>query len=53
MPNTPAQLGRGMTVWYATPEVTEKQRDQARVLLGAWGMELRSTTRSWWPWRPR
>ena len=20
MPNTPAQLGQGMTVWYATPE---------------------------------
>jgi pyrroline-5-carboxylate reductase len=40
MPNTPAQLGRGMTVWYATPEVTETQRDQARVLLGSLGVEL-------------
>jgi pyrroline-5-carboxylate reductase len=40
MPNTPAQLGRGMTVWYATPEVTETQRDQARVLLGALGEQL-------------
>jgi pyrroline-5-carboxylate reductase len=40
MPNTPAQLGRGMTVWYATPEVTETQRDQARVLLGSLGMQL-------------
>jgi pyrroline-5-carboxylate reductase len=40
MPNTPAQLGRGMTVWYATPEVTDVQRDQARVLLGSLGMQL-------------
>jgi pyrroline-5-carboxylate reductase len=40
MPNTPAQLGRGMTVWYATPEVSESQRDQARVLLASLGVEL-------------
>jgi pyrroline-5-carboxylate reductase len=40
MPNTPAQLGRGMTVWYATPEVTETQREQAKVLLGALGEQL-------------
>jgi pyrroline-5-carboxylate reductase len=40
MPNTPAQLGRGMTVWYATPEVTETQRQQARVLLASLGEQL-------------
>jgi pyrroline-5-carboxylate reductase len=40
MPNTPAQLGRGMTVWYATPEVTATQREQARVLLASLGVEL-------------
>ena len=40
MPNTPAQIGRGMTVWYPTPEVTEEQCDQARVLLRALGSEL-------------
>ena len=40
MPNTPAQLGRGMTVWYATPEVTEGQRAQAAALLGSLGAEL-------------
>jgi pyrroline-5-carboxylate reductase len=40
MPNTPAQLGRGMTVWYATPEVSEAQVAQARVLLGSLGMQL-------------
>ena len=40
MPNTPAQIGRGMTVWYATPEVTELQQNQARVLLRALGTDL-------------
>jgi pyrroline-5-carboxylate reductase len=40
MPNTPAQLGRGMTVWYATPQVTEQQRQQAHVLLGSLGSEM-------------
>ncbi len=40
MPNTPAQLGRGMTVWYATPSVTDAQREQARVLVGALGAQL-------------
>jgi pyrroline-5-carboxylate reductase len=40
MPNTPAQLGRGMTVWYATPEVTATQRAQAGTLLGSLGKEL-------------
>jgi pyrroline-5-carboxylate reductase len=40
MPNTPAQIGRGMTVWYATPEVSEEQIDQAKVLLRALGAEL-------------
>jgi pyrroline-5-carboxylate reductase len=40
MPNTPAQLGRGVTVWYATPEVTDTQRQQTRVLLGSLGSEM-------------
>ena len=40
MPNTPAQLGRGMTVWYAMPEVTSAQRAQAATLLGSLGKEL-------------
>ena len=40
MPNTPAQIGRGMTVWYPTPSVTDLQCDQARVLLQALGTEL-------------
>ena len=40
MPNTPARLGKGMTVWYATPETTEEQRAQAAALLGALGVQL-------------
>jgi pyrroline-5-carboxylate reductase len=41
MPNTPAQLGKGMTVWYATLQVSELQRAQTAELLGALGKELR------------
>ena len=40
MPNTPARLGKGMTVWYATPETTDDQRAQAAALLGALGVQL-------------
>ena len=40
MPNTPARLGKGMTVWFATPEVTAEQRAQAGELLGALGSQL-------------
>ncbi|HEX8938735.1 MAG TPA: pyrroline-5-carboxylate reductase [Candidatus Limnocylindrales bacterium] len=40
MPNTPARIGKGMTVWYATPETTPEQRAQASALLHALGTEL-------------
>jgi len=40
MPNTPGQIGRGMTVWTATPEVDELGRRQAQAILGALGREL-------------
>ena len=40
MPNTPARLGRGMTVWYPTPATTAEQREQARALLRALGREI-------------
>jgi pyrroline-5-carboxylate reductase len=40
MPNTPAQLGRGMTVWYATPQTSAAQREQAASLLGALGAQI-------------
>jgi len=40
MPNTPAQIGEGMTVWTATSEVTELQRGWAGSILGAMGREI-------------
>jgi pyrroline-5-carboxylate reductase len=40
MPNTPAQIGEGMTVWAASPEVNEQQRGWAKTILGAAGKEL-------------
>lgn len=40
MPNTPAQIGVGMNIWYATPETTPLHRQQASALLGALGREL-------------
>jgi pyrroline-5-carboxylate reductase len=40
MPNTPAQIGEGMTVWTAAEAVTETQRGWARTILGSLGREL-------------
>ena len=40
MPNTPARLGKGVTVWYATPETTAEQREQAAFLLAALGVQI-------------
>ncbi|MBN1976278.1 MAG: pyrroline-5-carboxylate reductase [Anaerolineae bacterium] len=40
MPNTPAQIGEGMTVWTASPAVTEAQRAQAQAILQTMGLEL-------------
>lgn len=40
MPNTPAQIGEGMNVWTATPEVDAEQRERMRLVLGALGEEL-------------
>jgi pyrroline-5-carboxylate reductase len=40
MPNTPAQVGEGMTVWTATDAVTHTQREQAGAILGALGKQL-------------
>lgn len=37
MPNTPAQIGEGITVWTATPQVTESQLEHTRAILGALG----------------
>ena len=40
MPNTPGQVGEGMTVWTATPEVSDSQRDQAEAVVEALGHQL-------------
>ncbi|NTW01122.1 MAG: pyrroline-5-carboxylate reductase [Oscillochloris sp.] len=40
MPNTPAMIGEGMTVWTAAHEVDEQQRGWARTVLSALGHEL-------------
>src|SRR5437588_2776851 len=40
MPNTPAQIGQGVTVWYATAEVTGEGKGRTRSMLGALGREF-------------
>ncbi|MBN1584129.1 MAG: pyrroline-5-carboxylate reductase [Anaerolineae bacterium] len=40
MPNTPAQIGEAMSVWIASPAVSETQRKQAQTILQAMGQEL-------------
>lgn len=40
MPNTPARVGQGMTVWTATPQVSSTQREMAQAMLAALGEEI-------------
>lgn len=40
MPNTPAQIGQGMSVWAATAPVSEAQKATARSILSALGEEV-------------
>jgi pyrroline-5-carboxylate reductase len=40
MPNTPAQIGEGITVWTASPAVSAEQQEMARRILGAFGEEV-------------
>jgi pyrroline-5-carboxylate reductase len=40
MPNTPAQIGEGVTVWYASREVSPSQMELSRQILGALGTEI-------------
>jgi pyrroline-5-carboxylate reductase len=37
MPNTPAQIGEGITVWTSSPATSEEQRQAARMMLSALG----------------
>jgi pyrroline-5-carboxylate reductase len=41
MPNTPAQIGQGMTAWTATSEVNETQEREAGALFEALGKAMR------------
>ena len=40
MPNTPAQIGEGVSVWTATADCSSDQREHARALIGALGEEV-------------
>ena len=41
MPNTPSQIGEGMTTWTGTPEVTEAQEAEVVAMLEALGKAMR------------
>lgn len=41
MPNTPAQIGAGMTAWTATPEVNDTQEREAGALFESLGKAIR------------
>jgi len=40
MPNMPAQIGEGMTVWTASAEVSQNQKELAKSILSACGEEI-------------
>jgi len=40
MPNMPAQIGEGMTIWTATAETKQEQKKLAQIVLGALGKEI-------------
>lgn len=40
MPNTPGQIGQGITVWTASKEVEQSQLRQAEALIGALGEQI-------------
>jgi len=40
MPNTPAQIGQGITVWMASQDVSEAQKEIASAVLGALGQQV-------------
>ncbi len=40
MPNTPAQIGQGMSVWTVTKEVSDDEKEEIRLILSSMGKEL-------------
>lgn len=43
MPNTPATIGKGMTVWCCTPNLTVEERDQVKQVLSLFGKAVSSS----------
>ncbi len=41
MPNTPSQIGQGMTVWMSTPDVSDAQNEMVAAVLSAMGKAVR------------
>jgi len=37
MPNTPATIGEGMTVWSSTPNLNKEERKKIRSILSTFG----------------
>ena len=40
MPNTPAQIGQGITVWCATPNIEAEEREKIETILSSFGKSL-------------
>lgn len=40
MPNTPAQIGKGVTVWCCTPNMSVKEREQITTVLNSFGKSI-------------
>ncbi|MDO9088090.1 MAG: pyrroline-5-carboxylate reductase [Anaerolineaceae bacterium] len=40
MPNTPGQIGKGITVWFASPTVSTSQMNKAKLMLQALGKDI-------------
>jgi len=53
MPNTPAQVGYGATVWYPAPAVTPQDEQLVRTVWKPWVWRSASTTKIWSIWRRR
>jgi len=46
MPNTPATIGQGMTVWSATPNLTVEERKKIKQVLSSCGKSVRAILQS-------
>jgi pyrroline-5-carboxylate reductase len=47
MPNTPAMIGQGMTVWCCTPNLTATERDRTHQVLECLGESVSTTTNTY------